>query len=325
LILLESSVSYPLWEMSNTYADGRSPSNQLQPHPQSKLRHRFRMIAIDMDGTLLSPKGTVTDRTKQAIHRALAKGTLICFATGRNWTESQMVLEAVEHYDTAVFVGGAVVMDTKRQLTLHRKLMEPQLAAELCEFFEKRGHAALALQDTGATGVDYLITDGFTLDPATEMWMQVATKLVHRVPNLGGYAAHSHTVRVGVVAVPEETAKMAVELSEIFGNRIVHHCIAVMSFGVDVLEVFDPAVNKWQGLLHVAAVHGIDPADIIAIGDETNDLPMIRNAGLGVAMGNVRLEVRAAAKRVIGRNDEDGLARFLEELVLEEMVEPLRE
>ena len=96
-----------------------------------------------------------------------------------------------------------------------------------------------------------------------------------------------------------------------------------MAFGVDVLEVFDPAVNKWQGLLHVANAHGIDPADIIAIGDDVNDLPMIRNAGLGVAMGNARLEVQQAAMRVIGRNDEDGLARFLEELVIKHEVDPL--
>jgi Cof subfamily protein (haloacid dehalogenase superfamily) len=282
------------------------------------------MIAIDMDGTLLSPRGVVTARTKQAIHGALSSGLLVCFATGRNWTESQAVLDAVEHYDTAVFVGGALVVDTKRRVTLHRTLMQPALAAELCGFFENQGHAALALQDTGTTGVDYLISEGFKLDPGTETWMRVATKLVHRVPNLGS-ASHEHTIRVGVVAVPSETARLARELEKRFGTRIVYHSIAVMSYGVDVLEVFDPAVNKWQGLLYAAAAHGIDPADIIAIGDESNDLPMIRNAGLGVAMGNARPEVQAAAKRVIGRNDEDGLARFLEELVIEQEVQPLLE
>src|SRR5450432_2349732 len=106
----------------------------------------YRMIAIDMDGTLLSPLGQVTPRTKEAIHAALKAGLLVCFATGRNWTESQTVLDAVAHYDTAVFVGGAMVVDTKRRVTLHRTVMQPQLAAELCGFFENRGHAALALQ-----------------------------------------------------------------------------------------------------------------------------------------------------------------------------------
>src|SRR2546426_9004254 len=100
---------------------------------------RFRMIAIDLDGTLLSPTGHGTPRAKQAIHKALGAGLLVCFATGRNWTESRTILDAVEHYDSAVFVGGAMVVDTKHRLTLHRTLMQPDLAAELCAFFEARG------------------------------------------------------------------------------------------------------------------------------------------------------------------------------------------
>src|SRR5258706_15460325 len=93
---------------------------------------QYRMIAIDLDGTLLSPAGEVTPRTKEAVHRALKAGLLICFATGRNMTESQMALDAVAHYDTAVFVGGAMVMDTKHRTTLHRNTNQPDLAREVC-------------------------------------------------------------------------------------------------------------------------------------------------------------------------------------------------
>src|SRR5437588_10579244 len=119
---------------------------------------QYRMIAIDLDGTLLSPAGEVTPRAKAAVHRALSAGLLVCFATGRNWTESKTVLDAVAHYDTAVFVGGAMVIDTKHRLTLHRTMMQPALAREVSGFFESRGHAAMAMQDTLASGVDYLIT-----------------------------------------------------------------------------------------------------------------------------------------------------------------------
>ena len=280
------------------------------------------MIAIDLDGTLLNPRGEVTPRTVAAVQRVLAKGILVCFATGRNWTESEFVLETVGHYPTAVFVGGAMVVDTKRRITLHRTIMHPALASEVCGFFENRGHATLALQDTSAAGVDYLVSDGVPMTPPTALWMEVSRAKIRRVANLADYP-HEHTIRVGIVAPPDETAKLTPELKKIFGSRIVFHSIAVMSFGVDVLEVFDPAVNKWQGLLHVAAANKIDPADIIAIGDDVNDLPMIKNAGLGVAMGNARPELKAAARRIIGPNSEDGLARFLEELVMKHKVESL--
>lgn len=285
-------------------------------------RARYRMIAIDMDGTLLSPAGAVTARTKAAVHRCLSAGLLVCFATGRNWTESRTVLEAVAHYDTAVFVGGAVVMDTRQGVTLHRTMMQPALANEVCAFFETRGHAALALQDTLSAGFDYLLSEGFALDEATALWMKISNAVVCRVASLQDYR-HDHTIRVGVVVDPQSAEQMAEALQGQFGERIVFNRIPLLACGLDVLEVFDPAVNKWQGLLHVAARHGIQRHEIIAIGDDVNDLPMLQNAGLGVAMGNARPHVQAVAKRVIGTNADDGLAVFLEELVAEREVSPL--
>ena len=281
------------------------------------------MIAIDLDGTLLSPDGKVTDRCKAAVHGALRAGLLVCFATGRNWTESRTVLDAVEHFDTAVFVGGAMVVDTKKDVTLHRTMMQPALAAEVCKMLEESGHAVLALQDTGETGVDYLITADVDLNDATSHWMNVTAAKVHRVASLGDYP-HPHTIRVGIVADPADVEREQAALAARFGERIVMQAIRVPAAGVDVLEIFDPAVNKWEGIQHVARAHGIAPQEIVAIGDDVNDLPMIANAGLGVAMGNAKDEVKAAAKQVIGPNTEDGLARFIEELVDRHAVEPER-
>ncbi len=284
----------------------------------------YRMIAIDLDGTLLSPEGKVTDRAKDAVHGCLSAGLLVCFATGRNWTESKTVLEAVAHYDSAVFVGGAMVVDTKQEVTLHRTMMHPRLAAEVCRELESDGHAVLALQDTGTAGVDYLITANVPLDPATSQWMRVTAAKVHRVPSLADYA-HEHTIRVGIVAHPDEVARVERDLTEKFGDRIMAMSIRVPSVNMTVLEVFDPAVNKWEGIMHVARKHGIDPSEIIAIGDDVNDVPMISQAGLGVAMGNARDEIKAVAKRVIGHNKDEGLAVFLEELVAQHAVAPMNE
>src|SRR5438874_8096663 len=151
----------------------------------------YRMIAIDLDGTLLAPDGTVSPRAKAAVHKALAAGLLVCFATGRNFTESQMVLDAVEHYSTAVFVGGAMVIDTRHRKTLHRMGMQPQLAREVCELFESLGHAALALQDTAAAGVDYLATADVKLDEATSQWMEVTAAKIERFSRLANHP-HEH-------------------------------------------------------------------------------------------------------------------------------------
>lgn len=280
---------------------------------------KYKMIAIDLDGTLLSPDGTVTPRAKAAVQSCFAGGMLVCFATGRNWTESRLVLEAVEHYATAVFAGGAMVIDTGQRVTLHKAKVDPQLARDVCRVLEDAGHAVLALQDTEPAGVDYLVSADAPLNPETEHWMKVTRATVRRQSRLGEYA-HEHTVRIGIVDHPERVARVKAELQEKFAERVFIQNLFVPTANVDVLEVFDPSVNKWEGILHVARRHGIEPEQIIAIGDDWNDLSMIENAGLGVAMGNARDQIKAVAGRVIGTNREEGLAVFLEELVSQHAV-----
>jgi Cof subfamily protein (haloacid dehalogenase superfamily) len=274
----------------------------------------YKLIAIDLDGTLLSPHGNVTPRVKAAVRRVLSSGMLVCFATGRNWTESQVVLEAIEHFDHAVFVGGAMVVDTKRKVTVHRTLMDQTLAAEVCGVLEKSGHAVLALQDTQAAGFDYLISADIEPNVSTQMWLAITKAVVRRVPRLSEYK-HEHTIRLGIVAPASATEKVQKELGHRFAGKVFCHSIAVTGQGVDVLEIFDPSVNKWEGIMHVARAHNILPEEIVAVGDDLNDLHMLKNAGLGVAMGNAHPEAKAAAKRVIGTNREEGLAVFLDELV----------
>ena len=281
-------------------------SNRSQSRPP-------RLVAIDLDGTLLSPAGEVTPRTAAAVRAVVAAGFRVCFATGRNWTESRAIIASVGHHGPAVFVGGATVVDTRDGRVIHHSLMHPQLAADVCRFFEGHGEAAMALQDVVVTGVDYLITGDVELNRSLKLWMELTRASYTRVPDLAGQP-HRHTIRVSVVNEPAATATLSAGLRERFGPRVVFHSVAVPSHGVDVLEVFDPAVNKWAGLLRVAAELGVDPADTVAVGDDVNDIPMVRSAGLGVAMGNARPELKAVAKRVIGTNADDGLAAFLEEL-----------
>src|SRR3954454_14983622 len=131
---------------------------------------KYRLIAIDLDGTLLSPAGHVTPRVRQAIRKVLDAGLLVCFATGRNWTESRTVLDAVDHYDSAVFVGGAMVVDTKKQVVLHRTLMQPDLARELSALWGALAPAFLALQDPLWGGVASVVPGALPMNEPTAFW-----------------------------------------------------------------------------------------------------------------------------------------------------------
>jgi Cof subfamily protein (haloacid dehalogenase superfamily) len=281
-----------------------------------KVVNKYRLIAIDIDGTLLSPQSRLTDRTRDAVHEAIEAGFVITLATGRNWTESRTILTDLGFAGPCVFVGGAMVVDTRDGQTLYCQRMQAGLARELCAMLESDGHAACALQHTAVAGVDYLISDADGISDALTRWLAVTAATHRRVP-VGQLArdGHEHTVRVGVVAPTEQVRALQSRLDGQFGGRIVQHAIHVPAYGVDVLEAFDPQVSKWRGIREIAARHGIDDRQVIAIGDDVNDIPMLRSAGLGVAMGNARPGVRESAKLCIASNAEDGLARFLEALV----------
>jgi hydroxymethylpyrimidine pyrophosphatase-like HAD family hydrolase len=178
------------------------------------------------------------------------------------------------------------------------------------------------LEDLGEAGVEYVISQHAPLNIATQAWMDVTQAQIRRVPSLADYV-HERTIRLGICAEPDEVRRVKEKLEKRFASRLLCQNLLVPTYGVEVLEIFDPAVNKWEGVLHIARRHGIEPAQIVAIGDDINDLPMIVNAGLGVAMGNARSEVKAAAGRVIGSNREDGLAVFLDELVDLHEVDPI--
>lgn len=230
------------------------------------------------------------------------------------------MLEACQHFAKAVFVGGATVVEaaaTREGCTLLRSVsMEPTLARELSTDLESMGHAVLALQESFTTGVDYLVTSGVELDESTAKWMTL-TKAEVRMEGRLGTHGHPNTLRVGIVAAPERTREVNRLLAEKYGSRVVTHAIAVPPQGVEVVEVFDPGVNKWAGVSFVAESLGVSGEEVAAVGDDLNDLAMLHGAGLGVAMGNGRAEAKRAANITIGSNRDDGLAEFLEKLIVE--------
>ncbi len=272
------------------------------------------MLALDLDGTILLPDGSASDRTVAAIGKAAAAGYRICVATGRSYTESRSIIQRLSLRDECIFVGGAIVIDTASDRTLHRTTMHPQVAAEVCAVMESMGHAALALQDPTQAGLDYLISKNIPLRPASKSWMDAVKMNINFVPNLGQYR-HEHTLRVGLCCESEEAQAILETLHAKFGNRTMMHRLKVPGSNCEVLEVFDPAVSKWEGISFVIRRHHIAPEQVVAVGDDMNDLQMIRHSGLGVAMGNAHEEVKKAADLVIGPALEDGLAEFIEDLL----------
>lgn len=273
----------------------------------------YRLIAIDLDGTLLNHEGKVSEANKLAIRAAIEAGFIVCFATGRNYYESMGVIDEVGHYDAAVFVGGASVVDTRHGETIHRQLMEETLATEVCGILAKYDLSPIVLQDRETAGVDFLYSQE-TVPQVVKDWHHRHDARVRHVDDLTT-ADHSHTMRISTMGPAPLISSAEAALEAKFGERLFDYRVMLGATGAELLEIFDPSVNKWAGIQHVARERGIGREEIVAVGDDFNDIHMIRHAGLGVAMGNARDEIKAMADRVIGSHEHDGLAAFINELI----------
>jgi hypothetical protein len=286
---------------------------------------QYDIIAIDLDGTLLGPTSTVSARNRDAVQRAREAGARVIICTGRGLAEARVGIEGIRQRDPVVVAGGSITADPVSGRTLHRATMERDLVREGVATLHAHGHAALVLKDRADAGYDYLVVHGerrLPLDPVTRWWFETMGVHVRAIDVLEEDPHPEHTVRIGVCAPSHTLDEMERSLrSQLGGRAVLHNFPAVVAPAsasrvagqtMHVLEVFDAQATKWRAIERLAKDWGVPAQRIMAIGDEINDLDMVRNAGLGVAMGNAVAPVRDVARKHTARHDEDGVALAIE-------------
>ncbi len=297
-------------------------------HPANGIP-RYRLLALDLDGTLFDTRGKISDRNLRAVLAAREAGMVITICTGRGLVECRHALEQIGQTDPVVVAGGSIVACPTTSRTLHRFAVDRDLVAHMTARVLEHKHPVLILKDPIEAEYDYLVVTGeenHALDPVTLWWFEHMKVRVRYAQRLDEDAHPEHTVRVGACGLSGVLAKIKHDLAGSLGDRAqMHHFPAVVApeharnlpdgQSLHILEAFDRDADKWSAIRVVAAARSISGAQVVAIGDEINDVRMIREAGLGVAMGNAIAAVRDAARRQTLRNDEDGVAHAVENVL----------
>ena len=290
---------------------------------------RFGLIAIDLDGTLFDPSGAVSDQNAAALLRARDAGVRITICTGRGLVECQHALDRVGQSEPVVVAGGSMIACPIRKRTLHRFSINQDVVRHATGRVLAHGHPALVLKDPLEAGYDYLVIQGpdrIPIDPVTAWWFDSMDVRERYAASLDEDEHPEHTVRVGACGLSGTLARMKSDLIESFGDAaLIHHFPAVVAphharttddgQTLHVLEVFDKDANKWSAVRTLAREWDIPDQRIAAIGDEINDLPMIRGAGLGIAMGNAVAAVKDAARRHTSPNTQSGVAHAIDHIL----------
>ncbi|MFQ6851001.1 HAD family hydrolase [Streptomyces sp. 35M1] len=270
----------------------------------------YKLVATDLDGTLLRGDDTVSQRTREALAAATAAGAAHIIVTGRAVPWTRHILDDLGYEGLAVCGQGAQVYHAGEHKLLTSLTLDRQLAGlALSKIEAEVGPLHLAASRDGLEG-EVLVGPGYRVqegplpylfvDDATEMWTAPLNKVYIQHPELDDDALAS-------------AARAA-----------VGSLVDVVMAGAGVVEILPLGLSKATGLSLAARRLGVKAADTIAFGDMPNDIPMFGWAQHGVAMANAHDDLKAVAHEITASNEDDGIAVVLEELLRSAPVQPVR-
>jgi Cof subfamily protein (haloacid dehalogenase superfamily) len=260
----------------------------------------IRMIASDLDGTLLGADQTVSARTVAALRAATAVGIHVVAATGRGWPAALPPLAATGVVELAACSNGAVIYDVAaRRVEIRREI---------------DGHAA---RSAAAILQDAVPDVGFAWETMDGLGCDARFAAIHPVFGEGRFSG-------ATLGDLDAAIKLFIAVEGLDGvatqrllEPLVPPSITVSTSGAPFVEATATGVDKATGLALIAERLGIGAHEVIAFGDQMNDVPMFRWAGRSVAMGNAHPEVAALASEATVSHDRDGVAVVVERLLAE--------
>jgi len=279
----------------------------------------IKALAIDLDGTTLLPNTTLGERTRNCIRKLISGGMQIIICTGRAIEASERFRSAMGAEGPSVFFNGAEVADVPSGKILHTNMIGldvvdfgTDIARDLDIHYQIYLPAGIS-PDTGRADPEQR-WEALLIEksgPDADMY-QKHTGVVPVIKDLKSIASMPDVkgcIKGMFIADPSLHDEIRTRMKTRFGDQI-----SVMRSFPTFLEVINTGVSKGEGLRIAMQHRGLKPEEVIAFGDEENDLPMFPVAGFSAAPANAREKIRDAADIVYGSNADEGLAVWLEEI-----------
>ena len=261
----------------------------------------YKLAAIDLDGTLLNSRHAVSDGNAAAVRQAVRNGAQIVLASGRQWVTINQFAKQLDLPAEAPIIAynGALIRTVGGDTWFHQP-MAADAAARIVAYCAEFGYH-----------LNYYLDDVLYVRDRTP-WVDIYYKRTGTVAeimgNLGKFDGRQPTKLI-LVDTLDTTNRLLTHFEAEFGDTLY-----ITKTEDEYLEFMDPSVNKGRALAEVAGRLDLTAAECAAFGDSFNDLSMLEWAGLGVAMGNARPELKAVANLIAPAADDDGVGTALAEL-----------
>jgi Cof subfamily protein (haloacid dehalogenase superfamily) len=274
------------------------------------------MLALDVDGTLLDREGVLRPSTADAVARAARAGIRPVLCTGRRYRRALPIAEHLGLDAPLVCNSGSLVKEPADHRTLWRADFDADLLADVLAVFRASGEIPLSFTDRPPEESDFIVERAPTGLPLFDDYLnlnrghaEVDPRWVERV----GPGLHFHLCAIGTREAMLDFERAVLDR---LADRVRTFVQKSPRYAGTMCEVLRHDASKWAAVLHLAELWGIEPSAICAVGDDMNDVPMLRGAGLGVAMGHAPADVLDAADHVTGDHDNDGVAMLVDDVLL---------
>lgn len=266
---------------------------------------KYKLIAMDLDGTLNNDQKIITEKTKAALMAAQKAGIRLALASARpspGLFKERDILNMQDYQGILMSYNGGRIVDAGSGKVLFETSMDMEQTKQVLRQLEK-----LPVTPILDDGAQFYVTDrnGYKVDYECRNNNMVCTE----VENLADFLCFA-PIKILMSVQPEELQEVQRTIA-----AMLPESLTVVQTAAFYLEVIPKVINKGQGIRDICKVLEITPEEVISFGDAANDIPMLLAAGVGVAMGNASEAVKQAADMVTLSNNEDGIAAALEKLL----------
>lgn len=266
----------------------------------------IKLIALDLDGTLNNDHKQITPKTLAALMEVQQRGVRLALASARpspGLFKERDLLQMQRFGGILMSYNGGRITDAASGRVLFETAMDLQQAKEVL-----RQLTHLPVTPILDDGKQFFVTDadGYKVDYECRNNQMTCTQ----VDNLAAFL-HFSPVKILMSVLPERLKEVQKHIAAILPEEL-----SVVQTAPFYLEIIPCSIHKGQGIRDICRVLDIQPSEVMAFGDAENDIPMLRQAGIGVAMGNAADAVKAAADYITLSNNEDGIAAALERLLV---------
>ena len=295
-------------------------------------KNMYKLVAIDLDGTMLNSYGIVTQNTKEKIKKVIQKGTKVVIASGRPIDSIKAIAEEIGSKEYFIGGNGAIIYDIKKDEIIYEKFLNKQKVLEIIDLCEENSinynvyTEKTILAKNLKFNVLYYYKENLKKPENKKTNIVIVENMKEYIKNLKEEKFLKVTICDENKFIFNAIGKKLKELSGIEILDVLHMSRKLIKQGTQdiVIEYFYTEislenVDKWIAIQEILKLEKIEKDEVITIGDNINDLKMLKNAGLGIAMKGSAPKVIENANYVTQGNNEEGVANALEKYILKDI------